>query len=118
MIKRVALLVLLTTSFIATQAGAQCTPETAGQKGPGPRMPTFAEFDLDGDGAIASNEYYEARGARMAARAKEGGKMKNAANMPAFEDIDLDGNGTLSEDEFAAHHASHGMHHGEGKRNQ
>ena len=34
--------------FTAGPAGAQCTPGTEGCPGPG--APTFAEFDLDGDG--------------------------------------------------------------------
>ncbi|MGI9238679.1 MAG: EF-hand domain-containing protein [Woeseiaceae bacterium] len=67
------------------------------------QKPAFSDFDLDGDGAIISAEFYEARAARMAERAKAGGKMKNAANAPTFESIDLDDDGKISTEEFAAH---------------
>ena len=117
MLNRLVFTGFLLLMFTAGPAYAQCTPETAGQKGPG--APTFAEFDLDGDGAISSDEYYQARGARMAKRAQEGGKLRNAGNMPAFETIDLDGNGTLSAEEFLAHRKHRGAQHGQGKhRNQ
>ena len=112
MLNRLTIVSVALFALLAGPAAAQCTPDTAGGKGPG--APTFAEFDLDGDGAITSEEYYQARGARMAKRAQEGGKMKNAANMPAFESIDQDGDGTLSVAEFRDHHEHHGARHGEG----
>ena len=106
MFRRIMALLSLLGALALVEAGAQCKPG-----GDSPAPPTFAEFDLDGDGAISSEEYYAARGARMAERAKAGGKMKNAGNMPAFETIDLDGDGSLSQGEFAAHHRHHGRHH-------
>ena len=75
--------------------------------GKGNNMPVFADLDLDGDGAIQSKEFYEARAKRMAERAANGGKMKNAANAPAFEDLDTNGDGGISAEEFAAHQAEH-----------
>lgn len=83
------------------------TAATASHHGKGKphKMPAFAEFDLNGDGAIVASEFHEARAARMAERAKAGGKMKNAANAPTFESIDLDDNGEISAEEFAAHQA-------------
>lgn len=66
-------------------------------------MPAFADIDLDGDGAIVASEFYAARAARMAERAKAGGKTKNAASAPTFESIDLDDNGEISAAEFAEH---------------
>lgn len=67
------------------------------------RMPAFADIDQDGNGVIVASEFYEARAARMAERAKAGGKMKNAANAPTFESIDLDDDGEISAEEFAHH---------------
>jgi hypothetical protein len=99
-------LLFLLAALAMVEAGAQCTPG-----GNSPAQPTFAEFDLDGDGGITAEEYYAARGARMAERAKAGCKLKNAGNMPAFETIDLDGDGSLSPGEFTAHHRHHGGHH-------
>lgn len=83
------------------------TAATASHHGEGKhhKMPAFADFDLNGDGAIVASEFHEARAARMAKRAKAGGKMKNAANMPTFESIDLDDDGEISAEEFAAHQA-------------
>jgi hypothetical protein len=101
--KRLPVWVFLIFVLAGGNAVAQCTPETAGKMGPGPGMPDFAEFDLDGDGAIVSAEFYKARGERMAERAKAGGKMKHAANAPVFEDLDLDADGKISPEEFATH---------------
>lgn len=80
---------------------------TASHHGEGKQhtMPTFADLDLNGDGVIVASEFQEARAARMAERAKNGGKMKHAANAPAFESIDLDADGAISAEELAAHQA-------------
>lgn len=75
------------------------------QKGMGRNMPSFADFDMNGDGAITETEFYEARAARIAKRAEEGRKMKNLANAPSFDDIDKDDDGSVSPDEFSAHQA-------------
>lgn len=69
------------------------------------QMPTYADIDADANGAVNADEFYAFRAARMAKRAEEGGKMKNAKNAPSFEDLDLDSDGNLSADEFAEHHA-------------
>jgi hypothetical protein len=78
-------------------------------------MPTYADIDQDADGAVNSEEFYAFRSARMAARAAEGRKLKNAGNAPTFEDLDLDGDGNLSADEFEKHHAQCPMCGGEHK---
>lgn len=79
-------------------------------------MPTYSDLDADGDNKVTAEEFYAFRASRMATRAAEGRKMKNAENAPAFEELDLDGDGSLSADEFAKHHAQCPMHrnkHGE-----
>ena len=78
-----------------------------GQKGMGRNMPVFADFDLNGDGAIAEEEFYKARAERIAKRAQEGHKMKNLANAPSFADIDTNDDDSVSPDEFGAHQAEH-----------
>ncbi|MCP5090861.1 MAG: EF-hand domain-containing protein [Gammaproteobacteria bacterium] len=95
------MLLAMSTAALASQHGAGAHHG----KSKGHKMPTFAEVDLDGDGAIIAEEFYEFRGKRMAERAKAGGKMKNAANAPTFESIDLDDNGEVSSEEFATHQA-------------
>ena len=77
------------------------------QQGMGKNMPSFTDFDLNGDEAISSDELYQARAERIAKHAVEGRKMKNLANMPSFEDIDTDADSAISRDEFAAHQAEH-----------
>ncbi len=68
------------------------------------KPPTFAEVDANSDGFIVAEELYQMHGKRMAARAAEGRKLKNART-PDFEKIDQDGDGKLTAEEFAAHQA-------------
>lgn len=105
------MLLAMSTSGLASHHGS----EAHHGKGKGHKMPTFADVDLDGDGAIVAEEFYEFRGKRMAERAKAGGKMKNAANAPTFESIDLDDNGEVSAEEFATHQAEMKKRHKGGK---
>ena len=77
------------------------------KKGKGMNMPTFADFDLNGDGKMTEEEFNKARSERIAKRAKEGRKMKNLANAPSFDDIDTDDDESISPEEFATHQAEH-----------
>ena len=77
-----------------------------GHMGKGHKCPEYSDLDADGNGGVTSEEFYAFRAERMAARAAEGHKMKNASKAPSFEDLDLDGDEVLSEAEFAEHHAS------------
>lgn len=76
-------------------------------RGRGHQMPQFQSFDLDGDGGVSQEEFIEARGERVAERAKQGRMMRGMKHMPEFSDIDSDGDGSISPDEFVAHQASH-----------
>ena len=78
-----------------------------GQKGMGRNMPAFADFDLNGDGAISEDEFNKARAERIAKRAKEGHQMKNLANAPSYASIDTNDDGSVRGDEFRAHQAEH-----------
>lgn len=93
----------IATIAMATTAFAG---EGEGPKGKGHSCPEYADIDANADGAVTSEEFYGFRAKRMAARAAEGRKMKNAKNAPTFESLDLDGDGTMSAEEFAEHHAS------------
>lgn len=95
------------TAAIAMLLIAASAAATASHHGQGKqhKMPAFADIDLDGNGAIVASEFLEARAARMAERAKAGGKMKNAANAPTFESLDLDSDGEISAEEFTLHQA-------------
>ncbi len=49
--------------------------------GMGRNMPSFAEFDLNGDGALVKDEFIEARGRRISERVKQGYQMRGLSNM-------------------------------------
>lgn len=104
----------LTFVALSLSIGGAAVAQEMGM-GMGGNMPTFADFDLDGDGAITNDEFNKARAERIAENAKAGRQMRGLANMPTFADIDTDGNGTLSAEEFTAHQAKHHaeMHPGE-----
>ena len=97
-----AFLIMLATCAVVVVLSS---PAMAGEHGKQHKhqCPTYADIDANADEAITSEEFYAFRAQRMAARAEEGRKMKNAKNAPAFEDLDLDGDGNLSADEFAEH---------------
>lgn len=76
-------------------------------RGPGRNMPAFADYDLNGDGSIGEQEFYEARGKRIGERAQQGYAMRNLGNAPAFGDVDSNGNGTIDPAEFAHHQQLH-----------
>ena len=86
----------------AGQGGGQGMSK--GMKG---KMPTFSEFDVDGDGQIVENEFNQGHTKRMSEMAAEGHQMKHAGNAPGFSGIDTNADGSISEDEFVAHQAEH-----------
>lgn len=106
----------LALAFILTVAAHSAFPqeETRSNRH---NMPAFSDIDLDNDGSIVANEFYQARSKRMAERAAKGGKMRNAANAPSFEDIDTNSDGKVSPDEFSAHQAERMAKRQGGKQN-
>ena len=101
-----AVLAALTATALAVSFPVSAQNESPGM-GKGNNMPSFADFDLDGDGKIVSDEFYKARAERIAKHAQEGRKMKGLENAPTFEDIDTNSDGSISAEEFAAHQAEH-----------
>ncbi len=85
------------------QGGAPGAGQNAGK---GHNMPLFSDFDLDGDGVIAADEFGKARAERIAKMVEEGRQMKNLANAASFADLDADSDGYVSSDEFSAHQAA------------
>lgn len=75
--------------------------------GMGRNMPTFGEFDLNGDGTLTESEFYEARTKRMTERAAQGFPMRNAARAPDFGTFDTNADGKVTPEEFAAGQAAH-----------
>ena len=100
--KRILVSLLITTIALAGATSLSAQDMQKGM-GKGHTMPMFSDCDLNGDGVISAEEFYEARSKRMAERAPQGGKMKNAANAPSFESIDTNGDGEISEEEFDLH---------------
>ena len=66
-------------------------------------QPTFAEYDLNSDGAITQKELEQARAKRMNQKAKEGKMLRNAGNAPAFATMDKNNDGILDQEEFRLH---------------
>ena len=79
------------------------------------QMPTFSDFDLDGDGKILEQEFDEGHAKRMSEMAAEGHQMKHAGDAPGFSGIDTNTEGEISEEEFAAHQAEHHKNMQQGK---
>lgn len=98
-----ACMVSLAALFIALPAAAQ---PPAPPMGPG-RMPTFADFDADGDGSITEQEFVDARSKRIAERATEGRPMRGLSQAADFSEIDINGDGALSREEFDTQQSSH-----------
>jgi Ca2+-binding EF-hand superfamily protein len=71
----------------------------------------FASYDTSGDSKVSAEEFYAARNARIAERAKEGRMMRNLGNAPSFEQFDSDGDGYLSELELMRGQLTHMQQH-------
>lgn len=115
------ILLTLLAAGLATVVLSTSTYAGEGHHGKDHKCPAYSDLDADGNGGVSAEEFYAFRAERMAARAAEGHKMKNAAKAPAFEELDLDGDDVLSAEEFAEHHASCPMmskqgHEGHGKQ--
>ncbi len=88
--------------------------------GQGNMMPSFSDFDTDGNGKVTQSEFENMRQERMAVQAEAGKMMRNAGNAPAFDTIDTNGDGSISGEEFSVHQASNrkgggrGMGRGQG----
>ncbi|MDX1702298.1 MAG: EF-hand domain-containing protein [Melioribacteraceae bacterium] len=70
-------------------------------------QPTFAEYDLNNDGAITQKELEEARSKRMSQKAKEGKMLRNSGNAPVFATMDKNNDGILNQEEFHLHQTEH-----------
>jgi len=73
-------------------------------QGSGKSQPGFDDFDLNGDGYIAADEYGKAHAERVVQRSQEGRRMRNAGQT-TFAEIDANRDGKASREEFAKHQA-------------
>jgi len=88
---------LIGTVAIAALVGAVAAAPPQGPRG-GP--PAFSEIDLNNDGAITAEEFDTFHANRMAQRASQGYRMRNAGQHPRFQAMDLDGDNALTEQEL------------------
>ena len=98
----------------AAPAQAAPPPATGGPMGRGGRqgqMPSFQDFDLNGDGTLTEEEFIEARGQRVAQRAREGRPMRGLSGMLQFPDLDRNRDGKVDEQEFQTAMLSHRRSH-------
>jgi len=99
------LLGLIAVSFMAMSVQAQQGMGKGwGMKG---NMPTYADFDLNGDGKVVEQEFNEAHAKHMIKMAEEGRQMKHAGSFPGFAGIDTNGDGVITEEELLTHQAEH-----------
>jgi Ca2+-binding EF-hand superfamily protein len=75
-----------------------------GMKG---KMPSFSDFDLDGDGVITQSEFNEGHAKHMNKMAAQGNQMKHMDECPGFSGIDTNGDGEISAQEFSDHQTGH-----------
>lgn len=74
--------------------------------GQGNMMPSYSDFDSDGNGKITQQEFKDTQQNRMEAQAKTGRVMRNADNAPQFSDIDTNKDGNIDKEEFQTHRAN------------
>lgn len=94
------ILTAVTLMLVTLSAAAQ---QPAPPMGRGMGMPTFADFDLNGDGVITEQEFVEARNKRISERASEGRPMRGLSQIKEFKDIDTNHDGRITQEEFNAH---------------
>ncbi|WP_373035655.1 hypothetical protein [Sulfurimonas sp.] len=84
--------------------------------GQGNTMPSYADFDANGDGRVTQEEFRNTQQKRMEERAETGRMMRNADKAPKFEDIDANKDGSIDKQEFKTHRMNNrrGMGRGQG----
>ena len=82
--------------------------------GQGNMMPSYSDFDSDGNGKITQKEFKYTQQKRMEEQAKTGKMMRNAGNAPKFGDIDANRDGNIDNQEFQTHRANRRSGSGQG----
>jgi Ca2+-binding EF-hand superfamily protein len=83
--------------------------------GMGYNMPSFSDFDTDGNGQLTQKEFESTQQKRMTQKAEEGRMMRNAKNAPAFKDLDQNGDGKIDASEFKNHQNQQRANMGKGQ---
>ena len=69
----------------------------------GGNMPSYSDFDTDGNGKVTQTEFKNAQQTRMSKQAESGKMMRNADNAPMFKDLDTNNDGIVTPVEFRNH---------------
>ncbi|EHP29883.1 hypothetical protein SMGD1_1359 [Sulfurimonas gotlandica GD1] len=81
---------------------------------PANTMPSYSDFDTDGNGKITQKEFNFTQEKRMQKQAESGRMMRNADNAPKFNDIDANADGNIDKEEFQTHQANRKGGRGQG----
>ena len=89
-------------------------------RGMGRMLPSFQDFDADGDGRLTQTEFEQGRAQRIAERSQQGYPMRGLASAPSFAEMDTNNDGVLNPEEFrtaqARHHSAGARGMGAGTR--
>ncbi len=83
--------------------------------GQGKMMPSYSDFDTNGNGQVTQNEFEQTQQKRMTAQAEAGRMMRNVGNAPAFGDIDTNKDGNIDKQEFQTHQVANRGNRGGGQ---
>ena len=83
--------------------------------GQGYNMPTYSDFDTDGNGKVTQKEFESTQQKRMAENAEAGRMMRNAGNAPTFINVDTNSDGNIDAKEFQTHQAANRKNMGRGQ---
>jgi len=83
--------------------------------GQGNMMPSYSDFDTDGNGKITQKEFTNTQEERMLKQAESGRMMRNSDNAPKYSDIDTNNDGNIDKQEFQTHQANRRGGRGQGR---
>lgn len=64
----------------------------------------FTKADVDNNGVISSQEFYNDQARKMEQKVKEGRALRGAATAPQFESVDKNGDKKITLDEYTTFH--------------
>ncbi len=79
------------------------------------RIPSYSDFDTNGNGKVTQKEFENTQQKRMTAQAEAGRMMRNVGNATKFEDIDRNGDGYFDRKEFQEHQDRNRNRRGKGR---
>ena len=83
--------------------------------GQGNNMPSYSDFDSDGNGKITQKEFKYTQQKRQQIQSKSGKLMRNANNATSFSSIDTNDDGIIDKEEFTSHQSNNRGTRGKGR---